>query len=398
MIRKATIIILTTTLLLTTITGCNTPPESQSTTKDTATPADFPSTTESSSAKEEGIQSEAELSSTQESDFSSPQESTEVSSSKEQGSASPTPTQPPSTTPTGAPTATPTVAQATPTPKPDTTPPKPKTLEDYHEELIEFGKSKRWPHWIIMPYYEDYSYSKYKLENPDLDWKTVIFHVNIGYHYPPYTRMRIATDGLVETANKNMYFTKNMKPYDHDLKTINNIYVKGNQNLEIDYEAKPAIENLIKDARKAGHHAEIIRTILTYEEQKEIYDQKVSELGKNLADKYYPRPAHWEHQMGFAATLNSDNLEDWIKGGKHYNFRKWLENNAHNYGFVLYFSKGDPKVTGFEHSWWDIKWIGKERATAFKNQNHSFVEFIHRNYIRYNSQWANEFHFEYKLG
>ena len=65
--------------------------------------------------------------------------------------------------------------------------------------------------------------------------------------------------------------------------------------------------------------------------------------------------------------------------------------------FILRYSKGNPKYTGYEHSWWDIRYIGKTEALNFKNQNFSYEEFVHRNYINYGTYYTDEFHEGYNF-
>ena len=323
---------------------------------------------------------------------SSEMESSSIDSSISESSiveVTPTITIKPTNTPTNAPTANPTPK---PTPTKTVTPtPALNSLEEYQEDMISFMDkeigSPSWPNWFIMSYGEDYSYAQYKMDNPSLDWKTVIFHVNMGYNYAPYTRMiRNNNVGYINYGDKHTYFGKHILPYDYEKTEINTLYTKNEETLEIRPEAKPELEKLISDARKAGYSVEIIRTLLTYDQQKEIYDIKVSQMGKTNAEKYFPRPAHWDAQTGSIATLNSDVLSEWQSGGKNYNLRLWLENNAHNYGFILRYSKGDPKYTGYEYSWWDIRYIGKTEALKFKNQNLSYEEFVHRNYFWFGCQ------------
>jgi D-alanyl-D-alanine carboxypeptidase len=45
---------------------------------------------------------------------------------------------------------------------------------------------------------------------------------------------------------------------------------------------------------------------------------------------------------------------------------RWLEQNAHEYGFILRYPKGFRAITGFQYEPWHFRYVGVELATELK--------------------------------
>jgi D-alanyl-D-alanine carboxypeptidase len=53
---------------------------------------------------------------------------------------------------------------------------------------------------------------------------------------------------------------------------------------------------------------------------------------------------------------------------------RWLEQNAHEYGFILRYPKGYRAVTGFQYEPWHFRYVGVELATEMNTKGIKTLE------------------------
>jgi D-alanyl-D-alanine carboxypeptidase len=53
---------------------------------------------------------------------------------------------------------------------------------------------------------------------------------------------------------------------------------------------------------------------------------------------------------------------------------KWLEQNAHQYGFILRYPKGFKEITGFQYEPWHFRYVGIELAQEMKTKGFRTLE------------------------
>ena len=109
----------------------------------------------------------------------------------------------------------------------------------------------------------------------------------------------------------------------------------------------------------------------SYANQELIYNNYVAADGILKADTYSARPGHSEHQTGLAIDVNSISSEfaDTPEC-------KWLEKNAHKYGFIIRYPKGKEALTGFQYEPWHIRYLGVDTATAVYNSGLCLEEYL----------------------
>lgn len=142
-------------------------------------------------------------------------------------------------------------------------------------------------------------------------------------------------------------------------------------------EAAQAIERLIKAAADSQVPLRVVSGYRSYESQKSVYESYVQKDGQTAADTYSARPGHSEHQTGLAADLGNGSgqcdLEECFAttaGGK------WLEANAHTYGFIIRYAKSKTDVTGYQYEPWHIRYVGVDLANELRAKNQTMEEFF----------------------
>ena len=110
-----------------------------------------------------------------------------------------------------------------------------------------------------------------------------------------------------------------------------------------------------------------------YESQNSVWNNYENYNGEEYADSIAARAGFSEHQTGLAldiitpgATKNTFEETDEFK---------WLQKNAHKFGFILRYPKGKEDITGYAYESWHYRYVGKETATEIKRLGITFDEY-----------------------
>lgn len=218
-------------------------------------------------------------------------------------------------------------------------------------------------------------YLSYKENNPNLDIIQVIKNVNMNLDLEPYEytfeTKNTNTEKLL--VNKYYYLTEDYVP--DNLVAISRQYALSNMRM-VNY-AKEAFEELSKAAKNENLNVIAMSTYRSYTYQVNLYNRYVKEDGKEMADTYSGRPGHSEHQTGLAVDVYN-------KEQDYTNFEKtkeyeWMQQHAHEYGFILRFPKEKENETGYQFESWHYRYVGKEIA-----------EYIHENNITLEEYYATK--------
>jgi zinc D-Ala-D-Ala carboxypeptidase len=113
----------------------------------------------------------------------------------------------------------------------------------------------------------------------------------------------------------------------------------------------------------------------TYKNQQGLYNRTRDTRGLAVAEKLSARPGHSEHQLGLAADFSARGLGCVIMvcfGNTEAG--RWLEENSHQYGFILRYPKGYRSITGFQYEPWHFRYVGVELATEMRTKGMKTLE------------------------
>lgn len=115
----------------------------------------------------------------------------------------------------------------------------------------------------------------------------------------------------------------------------------------------------------------------SYDTQMAIYKRYLKNDPQSKVDTYSARPGHSEHQLGlacdFAATFRT------LGGFTGTKEAKWMEDNGHNYGFILRYPKDKTNITGYMYESWHFRYLGVETATKVYNSGLTYEEWYQQN-------------------
>ncbi|WP_054861374.1 D-alanyl-D-alanine carboxypeptidase family protein [Gracilibacillus sp. JCM 18860] len=141
--------------------------------------------------------------------------------------------------------------------------------------------------------------------------------------------------------------------------------------------AATALEKLFEGAKADGLELVAVSGYRSYDRQKAIYENNVAQNGQEHADKYSARPGTSEHQTGLAMDVASAALVSVLEPSFIQTEEgQWLEEHAHEYGFIIRYPEGKDDITGYSYEPWHVRYVGKEIATEVYEQQTTLEEFF----------------------
>ena len=138
----------------------------------------------------------------------------------------------------------------------------------------------------------------------------------------------------------------------------------------------------MSDAYKESHTKRLICQdgYISFEAQQALYETTVESLAEvdqedTVIDTFMARGGYSEHQTGLALNITE-------KDTSIYNVQdtaavKWLESNAHEYGFILRYPKGKDFITGYSYIPYHYRYVGEENAVIMHKYNWTYEEFYY---------------------
>ena len=249
-----------------------------------------------------------------------------------------------------------------------------KMDKDYIETILTLEYSEH----IIPLFQEKYfilsnlnKYLSYKEENKELNYTDIVAVVNVGADQDWYFEPKAANleDGYLILVNKFNYLAEDYIP--EDLVDMGLQYAFSGK--EIREEVYASFKRLVKDAKTEDLTIVANSTFRTYNYQENLYNRYKANNGKEYAESYAARAGYSEHQTGLAidvSTLNStmDNFQDTPEFD-------WLQEHAHEYGFILRYPEGKEYITGYNYESWHYRYVGTSLATEIKELGITYDEY-----------------------
>ena len=213
-------------------------------------------------------------------------------------------------------------------------------------------------------------YISYLDKNDNLTDVVAIINVGSNNDWYTHTKKTDLNKGHLMLTNKfysldNTYNSNNMV-------NVSKQYSYG-ENQMLTSETYNAFLNMFSAAKKEDLTLIINSSFRSYEEQEEIYNELKNSRGDEYANKIAAKPGFSEHQTGMAIDIQT-------YGSTATNFEefdefKWLQQNAHKYGFILRYPKDKEYLTGYEYESWHYRYVGLDVATYIYENNITFDEY-----------------------
>ena len=248
-----------------------------------------------------------------------------------------------------------------------------KYVNDYSDKDIKISETTLSlinEEYFILDYLD--RYLKYYENNKNLEFSEIITRINSNLDYKFYDNSNKTdlTKGMYSLVNKYNYLESNYVP--NDLVSVSYEYAVNNTKLN-----KTALENFINMANAAKKENIIFKITTAYRDynfQSILYNNYVKTDGKDLADTYSARPGYSEHQLGYSVDLTTSNYSQFDEF-EHTNEYKWLQENAHKYGFILRYPKDKEYITGYQFESWHYRYVGIDIAKYIYENNITYEEY-----------------------
>lgn len=214
-------------------------------------------------------------------------------------------------------------------------------------------------------------YIAYKKENPNLETTDIIKRVNLNLDKDYYTETKKTPYQNKDYILVNKYIYMDDTYIPENLEDLDTSYSRSGMKLV--NTAKNAIEKMITAAKKDGFNIRVMSSYRSYNYQVNLYNRYVENDGKEAADTYSARPGFSEHQTGLCVDID-DGVINYTDFEKSKSF-KWMQENAHKYGFILRYPSDKTEITGYTYESWHYRYVGKEIATYIKKHNITFDEY-----------------------
>lgn len=221
-------------------------------------------------------------------------------------------------------------------------------------------------------------YKNYHGKYPDYSVQDVIYRVNLGLDYPFYENISIIEYPyeLLVLVNKYNQLPAGFEQY--NLVNMDKKYTlnDGKQYLLAGVAYDKYLE-MWNAAKKEGLTMLVVSAYRTENYQRNLYNNKVRTSGKVYADNYSARAGHSEHQTGLAIDIGSTRTS--FEYTAEY---KWLQNHAHEYGYILRYPKGKEWITGYAYEPWHYRYVGVDAAEIIHKEGITYEEY----YAKYISE------------
>lgn len=114
----------------------------------------------------------------------------------------------------------------------------------------------------------------------------------------------------------------------------------------------------------------------SYAVQKNLFQEKVNSVGFEKASEYSAPPRASEHETGYALDIVSKESPILQTNFENSTASKWLNENAHDYGFILRYPKDKENITGYKYEPWHFRYVGVEHAKYIKENNLTLEEYL----------------------
>ena len=215
------------------------------------------------------------------------------------------------------------------------------------------------------------SYLTYSKESGK-DLSDVVAIVNVGANNEWYTNTKKSDISKNELMLTNKFYSLDNTYNSDNMVKVSNQYSYGDNQM-VTQATFDAFLSMFNDAKKEDLTLIINSSFRSYEDQEEIYNFYKDTRGESEANKIAAKAGFSEHQTGMAIDIQTYGSS--AKTFEEFDEFKWLQNNAHKYGFILRYPKDKEYLTGYEYESWHYRYVGVDVATYIYENNITFDEY-----------------------
>lgn len=242
---------------------------------------------------------------------------------------------------------------------------------DYGEKYIEEG-------FNALDNYDGNITGKVTIKNTVNEKKPGNYKITYSVKDSSGNKEKVEREVIVKESQKKVTIEKPIieekdgLTYVNGILLVNKIYgLPKDYDPKVNKEAYNALKQMQSAASILGIDIPLISGYRSYETQKKLYDGYVKEDGEQKANTYSAKPGYSEHQTGLAFDIGKvdSSFANTLEA-------KWIEENAHVYGFIVRYPKDKTEITGYIYEPWHIRYLGIDLATKVYNSGLCLEEYL----------------------
>ncbi|MFW2514214.1 D-alanyl-D-alanine carboxypeptidase family protein [Demequina sp. SO4-13] len=117
----------------------------------------------------------------------------------------------------------------------------------------------------------------------------------------------------------------------------------------------------------------VVSSYRSHSYQADLFEDYAEQHGVEAAETFSARPAHSEHQTGWAVDVAADGCSlsacfgDTAAG-------RWIAANGHEYGFIIRYPEGQSHITGYRYEPWHLRYVGIGLASHMHDRGVATLE------------------------
>ena len=148
----------------------------------------------------------------------------------------------------------------------------------------------------------------------------------------------------------------------------------------VDSRIYPSLQAMFDAMRADGVYPVVASGFRTTEKQQSLMDEKIAsfesqgysaEKAKKEAETWVAVPGTSEHQLGSAVDINADGIHS-----AGYQVYEWLDEHAHEYGFIHRYPKDKTRITGISNEPWHYRYVGPDAAAEIHRRGICLEEYL----------------------
>lgn len=183
---------------------------------------------------------------------------------------------------------------------------------------------------------------------------------------------------LLQKYSKVYFLNENYIP--ERLEKIDNRYIlEGRKDQYFHARAIDRLEDLLNDARRAGHDIKVVSAYRSFDEQVDLKGQFTQTYGTG-ANAFSADQGYSEHQLGTTVDLTTPDIGGAFSSFAETEAYEWLLDNAHKYGFILSYPEENSFYV-FEP--WHWRFVGEDLARDLERSDETFYTMEQREINKY---------------
>ncbi|MFW0871355.1 MAG: D-alanyl-D-alanine carboxypeptidase family protein [Patescibacteria group bacterium] len=182
---------------------------------------------------------------------------------------------------------------------------------------------------------------------------------------------------LLQKYSRVYFLNENYIP--SDLEMIDKEYLWGDKALQIHGSVERFLDDLMDEAEDDGMELRIISAYRSFDYQGALKNQYLTIYGSG-ANQFSADQGYSEHQLGTTIDFTTPKIGSAISRFDETDEFKWLQDNAHRFGFVLSYP---PNNSYYQYEPWHWRFVGKDLADDLHDDDQYFYDLPQRKINEY---------------